>query len=73
MRSRIEMNENLSGRSVEVNGATLYYKEHGDGAPLILIHGGLSTTLNGSRWSPRATPGPPAPIVLLHPPYSSVR
>jgi pimeloyl-ACP methyl ester carboxylesterase len=49
MRSRIEMSENLSGRSVEVNGATLYYKEHGDGAPLILIHGGLST---GSQWEP---------------------
>ena len=43
------MNENPSGRSVEVNGATLYYKEHGDGAPLILIHGGLSTS---SQWEP---------------------
>jgi pimeloyl-ACP methyl ester carboxylesterase len=51
MRSRIteaEMNE-LLGRSVEVNGATLYYEEHGDGAPLILIHGGLSS---GSQWHP---------------------
>ena len=49
MRSRIEMNENPSGRSVEVNGGTLYYEEHGDGAPLILIHGGLYTS---SQWEP---------------------
>jgi pimeloyl-ACP methyl ester carboxylesterase len=33
-----------SGRSVDVNGATLYYEEHGDGAPLILIHGGLGSS-----------------------------
>ena len=43
------MNENLSGRSVAVNGAALYCEEHGDGAPLILIHGGLSS---GSDWHP---------------------
>ena len=43
------MNENPSGRSVEVNGGTLYYEEHGDGAPLILIHGGLYTS---SQWEP---------------------
>lgn len=34
-----------SGRSVEVNGATLYYEEQGEGAPLILIHGGLSSSV----------------------------
>jgi hypothetical protein len=36
MRSRIteaEMNENLPGRFVDVNGAALYYEEHGDGDP----------------------------------------
>jgi pimeloyl-ACP methyl ester carboxylesterase len=43
------MNENPSGRSVEVNGTTLHYDEHGDGAPLILIHGGLATS---SQWEP---------------------
>ena len=39
----------LFGRSVEVNGAILHYEEHGDGAPLILIHGGLSSS---SQWEP---------------------
>ena len=42
------MNER-SGRCVEVNGATLHYKEHGDGAPLILMHGGLSSS---AQWEP---------------------
>ena len=32
-----------------MNGAALYYEEHGDGAPLILIHGGLSSS---SQWEP---------------------
>jgi hypothetical protein len=36
------MNEQKSGRSIEVNGATLYYEDRGDGAALILIHGGLA-------------------------------
>jgi pimeloyl-ACP methyl ester carboxylesterase len=51
MRSRTleaDMSE-LYGRSVEVNGTTLYYEEHGGGAPLILIHGGLAS---GSQWEP---------------------
>jgi pimeloyl-ACP methyl ester carboxylesterase len=34
---------------IEVNGAALYYEEHGDGTPLILIHGGLSSS---SQWEP---------------------
>lgn len=29
------------GRSIEVNGATLYCEERGDGAPVLLIHAGL--------------------------------
>jgi pimeloyl-ACP methyl ester carboxylesterase len=57
MRSRIsdlvtleaEMIEHRSGRSLEVNRASLYYKEQGDGAPLILIHGGLSSS---AQWQP---------------------
>jgi pimeloyl-ACP methyl ester carboxylesterase len=43
------MNEKVSGRSINVNGAALYYEEHGEGAPLILIHGGLSSS---SQWEP---------------------
>src|SRR5262245_40300676 len=46
-----QMSENGPGRFVEVNQAALYYEEHGDGPPLILIHGGLST---GSFWAPAA-------------------
>jgi pimeloyl-ACP methyl ester carboxylesterase len=42
------MNEPF-GRSVEVSGATLHYQEHGDGAPLILIHGGLGSS---AQWEP---------------------
>jgi len=38
-----------SGRSVDVNGAALYYEQHGDGAPLILIHGGLASS---AQWEP---------------------
>ena len=34
---------------IEVNGAALHWDEEGDGAPLILIHGGLSS---GSQWKP---------------------
>jgi pimeloyl-ACP methyl ester carboxylesterase len=43
------MNETVSGRSIDVNGAALYYEEHGDGEPVILIHGGLSSR---SSWDP---------------------
>jgi pimeloyl-ACP methyl ester carboxylesterase len=32
------------GRAIEVNGASLYYEEYGQGAPLLLIHGGLVAT-----------------------------
>src|SRR5215813_2855383 len=46
-----QMSENGPGRFVEVNQAALYYEEHGDGPPLILIHGGLSTS---SFWEPVA-------------------
>ena len=43
------MNVDLPGRFVEVNGATIHYADHGDGAPLILIHGGLAS---GTQWQP---------------------
>jgi pimeloyl-ACP methyl ester carboxylesterase len=41
-----------SGRMVEVNGAALYYEEHGSGHPLVLIHGGLGTS---AMWEPLLT------------------
>jgi pimeloyl-ACP methyl ester carboxylesterase len=34
----------VSGRSIDVNGATVYYEEHVDGARLIFIHGGLASS-----------------------------
>ena len=43
------MNERESGRSIEVNGGTLYYEDRGDGAALILIHGGLASS---AQWEP---------------------
>jgi pimeloyl-ACP methyl ester carboxylesterase len=33
-----------SGRSIDVNGVALYYEEHEEGDPLILIHGGLGSS-----------------------------
>src|SRR3954447_11481690 len=29
---------------IETNGLSLYYEEHGEGEPLVLLHGGLSST-----------------------------
>ena len=43
------MEVDLSGRFVELSGATVHYQDHGSGAPLILIHGGLSS---GTQWQP---------------------
>jgi pimeloyl-ACP methyl ester carboxylesterase len=43
------MNENAPDRAVEANGAALYYEEQGEGAPLILIHGGLASS---AQWLP---------------------
>lgn len=49
------MNRQPSGdvrkRVVEANGATLHLTERGDGAPLILLHGGLFTS---AHWEPVA-------------------
>jgi pimeloyl-ACP methyl ester carboxylesterase len=45
------MNEKLAGRLVDVHGTALYYEEHGDGAALILIHGGLGSSY---QWQPVA-------------------
>lgn len=32
-----------NGKTIEVNGTKLYYEEYGQGTPLILLHGGLSS------------------------------
>jgi pimeloyl-ACP methyl ester carboxylesterase len=45
------MNENPSGHTIELNGAALYYQEYGDGAPLVLVHGGL---VSSAEWGPVA-------------------
>jgi pimeloyl-ACP methyl ester carboxylesterase len=49
------MNEKASGGSLDVNGAAVYHEEHGDGAPLIVIHGGLSSS---TAWEPVAPSSP---------------
>lgn len=33
----------------EANGAVLHYEEHGDGVPIVLIHGGLASS---AQWEP---------------------
>lgn len=45
------MNENPSGHTIELNGATLYYEERGRGAPVVLVHGGLASS---AQWEPVA-------------------
>jgi pimeloyl-ACP methyl ester carboxylesterase len=38
-----EMNKDGLGRYAEVHGLKMYYEIHGEGFPLVLLHGGLST------------------------------
>ena len=38
-----EMNRGDKGRYAEIHGLNMYYEIHGEGFPLILLHGGLST------------------------------
>ena len=38
-----EMNRGDKGRYAEIHGLKMYYEIHGEGFPLILLHGGLST------------------------------
>src|SRR6266849_6334560 len=38
-----EMNQDGKGSYAEVNGLQMYYEIHGEGFPLVLLHGGLST------------------------------
>ena len=37
------------GAFAQINGLRMYYESFGDGTPLILLHGGLST---GQMWAP---------------------
>jgi pimeloyl-ACP methyl ester carboxylesterase len=44
-----------AGRTIEVNGATIYYEEHGQGTPLVLIHGGLCSIASWAALMPHLT------------------
>jgi pimeloyl-ACP methyl ester carboxylesterase len=46
-----------SGRSIDVNGVALYYEEHGEGDPLILIHGGLVSSAMWQAMLPHLADG----------------
>jgi pimeloyl-ACP methyl ester carboxylesterase len=41
--------ETTQGYTIQANGLNLYYEEHGQGQPLLLIHGGI---LTGQSWAP---------------------
>ncbi len=43
------MDVDRSSRFVQVDGASIHYGDNGGGAPLILLHGGLSS---GTHWEP---------------------
>jgi pimeloyl-ACP methyl ester carboxylesterase len=44
-----EHTEIRPGRYIQANGVDIYYEEHGQGKPLLLIHGG---TLTAQSWQP---------------------
>jgi pimeloyl-ACP methyl ester carboxylesterase len=45
------MTDTPPGRTVELNGAALHYREYGAGPPLVLVHGGL---VSSAEWAPVA-------------------
>jgi pimeloyl-ACP methyl ester carboxylesterase len=51
------MSEDAPGRSVEVNGASLYFEERGNGPPVILVHGGLGSHTQWEEVVAELTPG----------------
>jgi pimeloyl-ACP methyl ester carboxylesterase len=44
-----ETPEDRDGRTIHANGTAIFYREHGQGRPLVLLHGG---TLDGDSWEP---------------------
>ena len=44
-----ESTDTQQGRYIQANGLDMFYKEHGQGQPLLLIHGGVCT---GDTWQP---------------------
>jgi len=40
------------GTYVQVNGIRMYYESHGEGLPVILLHGGLETAGCGGQLFP---------------------
>ena len=47
--SRDDATKESAGQTVQVNGADIFYREHGRGRPLLLLHGG---TITGDSWGP---------------------
>jgi pimeloyl-ACP methyl ester carboxylesterase len=45
------MTDTPPGRTIELNGAALHYREYGEGPPLVLVHGGL---VSSAEWAPVA-------------------
>ncbi len=45
----LEHTETQHGQYIQANGLDIYYEEHGQGKPLLLIHGGI---LTGDSWQP---------------------
>lgn len=43
------VHDRLPAGSIDVNGTKLSYEEHGEGTPLVLIHGGLASS---AAWAP---------------------
>ena len=41
-----------AGQHIEVNGLTTYYEVHGDGEPMLLMHGGFCTVETFAQQTP---------------------
>jgi pimeloyl-ACP methyl ester carboxylesterase len=39
----------MTGSYLDLNGAKIYYEEQGSGIPIVLVHGGLTSS---ARWAP---------------------
>ena len=45
----------LAGTHIEVNGLRIYYEVHGEGQPLVLVHGGTATSQSWASHLPAFT------------------